>query len=51
MESQLSGVRPRVLESLNAISGETLLSALTKRLKVDGETNNFSATVRELILN
>ena len=33
------------------ISGDILLSAFTNRLNVDGETNSFSATVRELILN
>jgi len=50
MGNQLSGERPSVLESLNAISGDILLSAFTKQLNVDGDTNNFSATVRELIL-
>ena len=50
MGNQLSGERPSVLESLNAISGDILLSAFTKQLNVDCDTNNFSATVRELIL-
>lgn len=48
--SQLSGERPSVLESRSAISGETLFSALTRRLNVEGETFSFSATLRELIL-
>ena len=50
MASQLSGERPSVLESLKAISGEILLSVFISLLNVEGETNSFSATVRELIL-
>jgi hypothetical protein len=49
MASQLSGLLPKTLERRSAISGDTLLSPLIKRVKVEGDIFRFVAAFLDVI--